>query len=107
MESGSGRTLDLSSGGVLFEAGRSLPVGLQVEVAIAWPALLRDVTPMQLVVSGRIVRNDGARVAIQIMQHQFRTSGASISPIRPALAHGGQARHLPAPYFGNSKIGAM
>lgn len=75
LESGTGTTVDLSSGGVLFEAGRALPVGLNVELSIAWPALLHDVSPLQLVVAGRIVRTHGSRTAIQMTQHEFRTAG--------------------------------
>jgi hypothetical protein len=62
---------------------------------------------MQLVISGRIVRADGARAAIQMVQHEFRTAGVPVSEIRPALAAGGHARHVPAPSFGSSKFGAM
>ena len=72
---GAGRTIDLSSGGVLFDAGRLLPVGLNVELSISWPVLLHDIAPMQLVVSGRIVRSVGAYSAVQITQHEFRTVG--------------------------------
>ncbi|MGA3099680.1 MAG: PilZ domain-containing protein, partial [Bryobacteraceae bacterium] len=59
LETGSGRTLDFSSGGVLFEPGRQLPVGLNVELSISWPVLLHNVAPLQLVVYGRIVRSNG------------------------------------------------
>src|SRR5215831_6278920 len=59
LDHGTGRTIDLSSGGILFESGRLLPVGLNVELSISWPALLHNVAPMQLVVSGRIVRVNG------------------------------------------------
>jgi len=74
-DSGAGRTIDLSSGGVLFDAKRPLPVGLNVELSISWPVLLHNVAPMQLVASGRIVRSIGAQVAIHITQHEFRTVG--------------------------------
>jgi hypothetical protein len=77
LESGTGSTLDLSSGGVLFEAGRQLPVGLNVELSISWPALLHDLAPMQLAVSGRIVRTHGSRTAILMSQHEFRTAGGA------------------------------
>jgi len=77
LDSGSGRTLDLSSGGILFDAGRQLPAGLHVEMSIAWPALLHDIAPMQLVVAGRIVRSEAGRVAIQMTQHEFRTIGGA------------------------------
>ncbi len=73
LETGAGRTLDLSSGGVLFDAGRPLPAGLNVELSIAWPVLLRGTAPLQLIVSGRIVRADGTRVAVRTAQHEFRT----------------------------------
>ena len=39
LDSGLGRTVDLSSGGILFETGRKLPVGLKVQLSIAWPVL--------------------------------------------------------------------
>jgi hypothetical protein len=77
LDSGTGRTVDLSSGGILFEAGRQLPVGLSIELAIAWPALLHNVAPMQLVVSGRIVRTNGSQTAIHMLQHEFRTAGTA------------------------------
>ena len=74
-DAGAGRTLDLSSGGILFDAARPLPVGLNVELAISWPVLLHNVAPMQLVATGRIVRSIGAQVAVHITQHEFRTVG--------------------------------
>ncbi len=74
-DTGTGHTIDFSSGGVLIDASRPLPVGLNVELSITWPVLLHNVAPMQLVVSGRVVRSSGARVAIHITQHEFRTAG--------------------------------
>jgi PilZ domain len=75
LDTGTGQTVDVSSGGILFDAGRHLPEGLNVELSIAWPVLLHNVAPMQLVATGRIVRGDGRRVAIQTIQHEFRTVG--------------------------------
>ena len=74
-DAGAVRTIDLSSGGILFDAGRPMPVGFNVELSIAWPVLLRNLAPMQLVASGRIVRSEGSQVAIHITQHEFRTLG--------------------------------
>src|ERR1035441_8140317 len=65
LDTGAGRTVDISSGGIRFDAGRRLPEGLNVELAILWPVLLRNEAPMQLVVTGKIVRCDGRHVAIQ------------------------------------------
>ncbi len=77
LDSGLGHTVDLSSGGILFEAGRKLPVGLKVQLSIAWPVLLHNSSPLQLSVAGRVVRSDNQRTAIEIIQHEFRTAGLS------------------------------
>jgi PilZ domain len=75
LESGNGRTVDLSSGGVRFDSGRLLPIGATVELSIAWPALLHNVSPMQLVITGRIIRSTNTHTAIHMVQHEFRTAG--------------------------------
>ena len=73
IDTGSGVSVDLSSGGILFDAGRPLPVGFNVELSIAWPVLLHNTAPLQLLVSGRIRRTSGTRAAIQMTQHEFHT----------------------------------
>jgi c-di-GMP-binding flagellar brake protein YcgR len=77
LETGVGQTVDLSSGGILFNSGRTLPVGLNVELAITWPVLLRNEAPMQLIVSGRIVRTGPNGTAVEMVQHEFRTMSTS------------------------------
>lgn len=76
LDSGTGITVDVSSGGLLFETDRELPSGLNIELSIAWPVLLHNVAPLQLVVAGRIVRTKGQRVGVRMTQHEFRTVGA-------------------------------
>src|SRR5215472_10382290 len=73
LESGTGKTVDVSSGGLLIEIDRELPSGLNIELSIAWPVLLHDVAPLQLVVAGRVVRTTGQRVGVRMIQHEFRT----------------------------------
>jgi hypothetical protein len=68
-----------------------LPFGLNVELSISWPVLLHNVAPLQLVVSGRIVRSDGNRAAIRMTQHEFRTVGV------PADQRNARATGMPAP----------
>lgn len=98
LESGIGATLDLSSGGVLFDAGRQLPVGVNIELSISWPALLHNVAPMQLLVTGRIVRTQGQRTAIRMTQHEFRTVGVAtdqrgmLTRAQGMMVHDGGAR---------------
>ena len=94
LDTGVGKTVNVSSGGILFDAGRHLPEGLNVELSIAWPVLLHDVAPMQLVATGKIVRGDGHQVAIRTMQHEFRTTGIP-SEHRSMLA--GATRHPATP----------
>jgi hypothetical protein len=106
LEAGSGRTLDLSSSGLLFDGGRPLPVGLNVEVSIAWPALLHNIAPMQLIVSGRIVRSDGSRTAVQMVQHEFRTAGGPLAEPRRAVT-AGRPTPLVAANAGNNKLRAL
>lgn len=77
LDSGQGHTVDLSTGGVLFETGRRLPVGLKVQLSISWPVLLHNSAPLQLTVLGKVVRSDNERTAIEIAQHEFRTVGTS------------------------------
>jgi len=89
--SGSGRTRDLSSHGILFEAGRRLAVGYVLELSVAWPVLLHGTAPMKLVASGRVVRSDGALTAIRLTQHEFYTTG-----IPPEQRNGASAA-APAP----------
>lgn len=79
LDTGVGQTLDLSSGGIRFDPGRQLPIGLHVELAIAWPVLLRNKASMQLIVSGRIVRAGQNGTAIAMVQHEFRTTGTVAS----------------------------
>ena len=75
LDSGTGTTVDVSSGGILFETDRELPSGLNIELSVAWPVLLHNVAPLQLVVAGRVVRTTGRRVGVRMTQHEFRTVG--------------------------------
>jgi c-di-GMP-binding flagellar brake protein YcgR len=50
VESGSGRTLDISSSGMSFTADRPLSIGQELDLFVDWPVLLDGVIPLQLVV---------------------------------------------------------
>jgi hypothetical protein len=72
---GSGHTLDLSRGAVRFATDNPPPDGTDVELRIAWPYLLQNVCPLELVVRGSIVAT-GERGTILAMRHyEFRTCG--------------------------------
>ena len=80
IDTGSGRTVDLSSGGIMFESSRPLPCGANIELSITWPALLQNVTPLQLIAYGRIVRSDGCKTAVRMVQHEFKTMATDHRP---------------------------
>jgi hypothetical protein len=101
VQSGVGHTVDFSSGGVLFDAGRELVAGLNVELSVSWPVLLHKIKPMQLVISGKIVRVQGTRAALRMTQHEFRTA-AMASVQRAAGADGAQAAPFVIPTPRNS-----
>ena len=76
---GLGKTLNVSSGGVLFQANESLPAGSSIEILMHWPFLLEGVCPLKLVIQGSVVRSDGKGVAVRTKHHEFRTAGARSS----------------------------
>lgn len=75
---GSGKTFNLSSSGVEFSTERDLPPGAFVELSIAWPALLENRCPLQLIGFGRVLRSAGGRVASTIEQYEFRTLARAV-----------------------------
>ena len=84
-ETGSGRTIDVSSSGLSFSADRPLPTGVKLDVSIDWPALLDGGVQLQLVASGVVVRSSGAVIALRIERHEFRTRrvGLQVVPRGP------------------------
>jgi len=85
---GCGKTLNISSGGVLFETDELLPPTGIVEVAIQWPFLLRKVCSLKLVMRGRIVRRDyhSRATAVRAQSHEFRTAGIRTSSREDVLS---------------------
>jgi len=73
---GLGKTLNMSSGGVLFTTESALPEGTRVELAVSWPAQIND-TPLKLVTCGRLVRTGESEAAIAIEKYEFRTRGSN------------------------------
>ena len=71
--SGSGKTLNISSSGVLFTSDHDLPVGTRLEVSISWPAQLNERCLLNLVARGRVTRHMKGQLALQIQQYEFRT----------------------------------
>lgn len=75
-EAGSGMTVNMSSGGILFQTDKTLIPGKRVEMAISWPAQLDNRCALKLIARGRVVRSEGGMTAVEIQQYEFRTLGA-------------------------------
>ena len=76
--SGVGRTVNMSSKGVLFEAQEPMGAGRRIDLAVNWPAQLDNQCPLKLVASGRIVRSEPDKVAVKIDRYEFRTRGSRL-----------------------------
>lgn len=74
---GVGRTLNISSSGILMSADCSLPVGSHLELSLAWPVLLYGETPLKVVLDGRVLRSNDAISAVVFDRSRpwFRTAG--------------------------------
>ena len=70
---GRGRSINMSSNGVLFTTEMPLKVGSRVELSIHWPVSLDDLCPLKLVTQGRIARMGQNAAAIHFDRYEFRT----------------------------------
>jgi hypothetical protein len=80
LEAGSGQTIDMGSGGVLFQVERDLSEGAFIQLSVSWPVLLDDSCPMRLVIFGRVLRSVGRKCACSIDKYEFRTQARVIQP---------------------------
>jgi hypothetical protein len=77
MQIGLGKSLNMSSSGVLFTTESILREGQRVELAVSWPVLLNNMLPLKLVASGRLVRSQGTQAAMSIDKYEFKTRGSN------------------------------
>ena len=78
-ETGDGKTLNISSSGVLFTSEQMLLPGRRLELSISWPVQLNDLVPLKLVARGRVVRFEEGLAAIEIQQYEFRTQANGVA----------------------------
>ena len=78
VETGFGRTIDVSSSGLSFTADRPLSIGQKLDLSIDWPVVLDRGVQLQVFVAGVVVRTTGAVTALRIERHEFRTRGAGL-----------------------------
>lgn len=70
-----GRTVNISSSGLLFEANSEPAPGGRVRLSVAWPVALDQKAALRLIILGRVVRVFGGQVAVAIHRFEFRTTG--------------------------------
>jgi hypothetical protein len=75
---GTGTTREMSSSGLSFRCRRSLPLGGHVELVIDWPARGENTGPLELVLTGIIIRSDGGRSAVRVTSKRFRPAPAEL-----------------------------
>ena len=75
-ETGVGRTVNVSSGGVWFSTQNMLTSGMPVELSMTWPVLLNESCPMKLMIYGCVVRSNERGAAVAIERYEFRTQGS-------------------------------
>jgi hypothetical protein len=97
IEVGSGRTINMSSSGILFTAERPLAIGERFEVAVDWPVRLDNGCALNLVTTGWVLRIEGTRAAIASERYEFRTRGVarSLSPFCSRLSGALRQNHPP------------
>ncbi len=87
LQPGRGRTVNLSSGGVLFQPDRPIPAGVfKAQLAVRWPAR-PDGTALQLVIHGYVVRRaPSGAISVALWRHKFKTAAHWIGwPSAPAF----------------------
>jgi PilZ domain len=86
-ETGDGKTINISSSGVLFTSDHLLLPGRRLEISINWPAQLNNQCALKLVARGRVVRFEDGQAAMAIQQYEFRTLASATSGTGPRLVH--------------------
>ena len=73
---GCGVAVELSRGGILFLTEDPPPVDADVEAHLAWPFLLQDTCPLELVVRGSITSAGDRGTVMRLRSYEFQTCGA-------------------------------
>lgn len=84
-EAGDGKTINISSSGVLFTSDHILLPGKRLELSISWPAQLNNRCALKLVARGRVTRFEPGCAAIEIQQYEFRTQASEPAGIPVAV----------------------
>jgi hypothetical protein len=87
---GTGRTVNISSRGVLLTSSHSLSPDTAIKVAIEWPILIDDVCPLALHIRGTVVRSDAGLIAVRFVTHEMRTQPKPANRLQAVQTEQGQ-----------------
>jgi len=83
---GSGTTCDMSTNGLSFRTRKPLPVGTHIELIVDWPPRYGDLYPIDLVMTGFIVRSTGGRTGVRSSSRKCRVNAESAAVTYQATA---------------------
>src|SRR5215469_3506521 len=72
---GFGQTIVMSSKEIVFAPGEGLQPGMIAEIVVAWPRLLDDRIPLQLVLQVTITGSQYGMALARLTAYDFRTAG--------------------------------
>jgi hypothetical protein len=75
---GTGKAINMSSGGLLFMTPDRLPEGHKLQVTVNWPVQLDGGCRLKVVATGRVLRSDGRTAAVRIEHYEFHTRGSRL-----------------------------
>ncbi len=78
---GTGTTCEMSTTGLSFRCRRALPVGAHVELTIDWPSQSPEGHPMELHLTGFILRTDHGRFGVRVNSHRFVANSRNVVAI--------------------------
>ena len=86
LDSGIGKTLEMSSHALRFTTGLALRPGDKVKVAVNWPVMLDATCRLNMVIYGMVVRSDGNSATVRIGLHELRTRSTGPPLLLPGVA---------------------
>ncbi len=77
---GGGTTCDISLAGVSFLCRERLPVGSHVELVARWPVKTAGRCPLDLQMTGFVIRSGQGSTAVRVTSHKFCADTAAALP---------------------------
>jgi hypothetical protein len=91
---GTSVTEDLSRGGIRFLVEHDVPVNVRLEITVDWPVAFGGIYPMELDLTGTIVRHRPHEIVARVANWSFRVVEGAAEGAEPAgRAYGWGPRH--------------